>query len=362
MKRVTFFIILCFTISLCGEATLAQQTRAAQGQSEQAKPRSPSGAKPVAQQSRSDVVKQAQTKERLSARVIDILRSTAEEARGWNDAAAAANVQAQVAELTWEVDADAARGILVRAWETTSRVEEAKKERSRFRNYPVKTGARQEVMIVAGKRAPDLAKKWLEQMAQEAEAGQDGSERGAFDDRTARSTVLLQMAMGAVADNPKAAAQLTIESLQDGVSFGFQDVLIGLQAKDAELAQSVFRAALARLRTRGLGVVSTYGRFDDLMALEALTDAVKLMNKNSSAPVNDERAPSAAKFSGFTLPDFTYGTSGFGLRAAVEAFDASEFESVLGVLSKISRPEMRGVAVITLCRKHLRPNAKARVA
>ncbi len=105
---------------------------------------------------------------------------------------------------------------------------------------------------MARHRAPELAKKWLEQMAQDAESDQNKQERGAFDDRTARSTVLLQMALQTVAENPEAAAGMATDSLVDGISFGFQEVLLRIQEKDFDLAQKVFRAGMARLQTAGM--------------------------------------------------------------------------------------------------------------
>jgi hypothetical protein len=53
--------------------------------------------------------------------------------------------------------------------------------------------------------------------------------RGLFDDRSERSAVLLQMAMGVVKDDPRAAAHMATESLRDGISFGLQSVLVALQ-------------------------------------------------------------------------------------------------------------------------------------
>ena len=53
-------------------------------------------------------------------------------------------------------------------------------------------------------------------------------------------------------ENPEAAAALAMESLQDGISFGFQQVLIRIQEKNVQLSQRVFRAALSRLKTAGM--------------------------------------------------------------------------------------------------------------
>jgi hypothetical protein len=232
-----FLAVLCLGIpGGPGSAALGQEAR---------KPEPRPNSTPEASADTQDVNQQA------SIRAIDVLRSVAEDARQWKDLSVAASVQAQVADLTWDADAGVARGYLLRAWETAAGVEELKQERSRFRNYSVRVDARREVILVARKRDPELAQKWLEQMSSEEEANQGKQDHGVFDDRTSRSAVLLQMAISSVADNPKAAASLATESLQDGVSFGFQNVLVALQEKDFELAQGVFRAALARLRARG---------------------------------------------------------------------------------------------------------------
>ncbi len=580
---------------------------------------------------------QKHTRELQLARILALLRETAESARGWTDAAAGSKAQTQIADLVWDLDAVTARDYLVRGWETAGKVEDRKQEHSRYRNESLKTEARREVMLVARKRAPELAERWLKEMAQE-ESERSGPNRGVFDDRTPRSTILLQMALQTVADNPGTAAALMIESLADGVSFGFQEVLIRLQEKDFELAQRVFRSALARLRTAGMidpdellilyaylyspgrvraantsddrgtfelavgrntpliiaaaelnpalaseflllassllisaplpgatanpaltaraelsaigaimvrlaekhpeaaaalqaraqqitadagfsnaprpaqpdrpvptpgesnkdynarrvdaleeiaqnersplrrdiafanaalattvetyqrgwelagrvddltlrdnlrnwltyraalhslngdnldrayeltskntdpsqraailvvgaqkllkqkdkargsqwlldartslkkadaddssvhvafGLVSAYAKVDNLMAFDALSEAVRLMSKHNLSPRDEDRAPLARKFAGLTMPpDFTYGTEGFSLRAAINAFEPTEFEDVLAEIRKIASPELRGQASILLCRKYLSATNPARV-
>ena len=193
---------------------------------------------------------QKRVREQQVTRILSVLSATADNAKHWTDAAAASKVQAQISDVIWDADSEIARGYLIRAWDTTARVEISKRERSPFRNQSPRTDARREVILVARKRAPDLSKKWLQQMAQESE--QDKHDRGTFDDRTARSTLLLQMALQIVSEDPEAAASLATDSLQDGISFGFQQVLIRIQEKNFELSQRVFRAALTRLRTAGM--------------------------------------------------------------------------------------------------------------
>ncbi len=195
---------------------------------------------------------QKQAQQQQIERIMVVLRMTGANAKDWKNPIAASRVQAQVADLLWDSDADTARRLLIDAWDTSGHVENPKQERSRFRNQSIKTDARREVILMARHRAPELAKKWLEQMAQDAESDQNKQERGAFDDRTARSTVLLQMALQTVAENPEAAAGMATDSLVDGISFGFQEVLLRIQEKDFDLAQKVFRAGMARLQTAGM--------------------------------------------------------------------------------------------------------------
>jgi hypothetical protein len=196
---------------------------------------------------------QKQQKQQQVLRILAVLRATGDGAKDWNDVAAASKTQAQIADLMWDFDAEAGRYYLIKAWETARRIDYPKQqERSAFRNTSSRTDAAREAMLVARKRAPDLAKKWLDQMVHDVDSDRANDQRGTFDDRTTRSAVLLQMAMQIVGENPEAAADLAMESLSDGVSFGFQEILLKIQEKDFGLAQRVFRAALARLRTAGM--------------------------------------------------------------------------------------------------------------
>jgi hypothetical protein len=235
--------LLSFCLAPVASLCAAQEgKREASGQATKPKSKTPAS-KPEADASSEEA-------SRLTTRIADVLRSTAEGAKKWKDERAAAHVQAEVADLIWELDAASARTLLISAWDKAASASEEKRERSAYRNESTQTQIRREIMMVARKRAPDLAKRWLEQMAEEA--SQNKQPRGAFDDRSARSTVLLDMAMAVAAQDAKAAADLATETLQDGISFGLQNVLLAIQQQDFELAQAVFRRALQRLKTAGL--------------------------------------------------------------------------------------------------------------
>lgn len=191
-------------------------------------------------------------RQEVLVRIVGVLRSTAESSKDWKDRIAASKVQALVADLTWPFDSITARAYLIQAWETTGNIEAEQEKPQGPRTVTAKTNARQEVIMIARKREPELAKQWLERLAKEAEDGRGKLPRGAFDDRSERATVLLQMAMNTVESDPATAAGLATESLRDGISFGLQNVLLALQEKSFDLSKSVFLTALARLRTIGM--------------------------------------------------------------------------------------------------------------
>lgn len=188
----------------------------------------------------------------VNSRVLNVLRETADDAKSWDDAKTSAQVQARIADIVWDVDPNSAETYLTKAWEKSKDVKEGGEKPSEYRNSSARVEASREVLLVARKRSPELAEKWLAELTDSAEEDFKKRNNGMFDDRTARSAVLLQMAMQTAAANPEAAASFATESLRDGISFGLQTVLLAIQEKNPELAQNVVRAALQRLQTAGI--------------------------------------------------------------------------------------------------------------
>lgn len=254
MRLIVSAIAVCVACSFSGTQLRAQDGLKPQTQAGAQKKSPGDGVKPrTAAQPATDAPAK-ETVPVFNQRALDLLRQTADETKKWTDLTIAAKTEAQIADLLWDADPIAARAYLTEAWSTTERIEEPSQARSRFRNYPKRAAARSEVLLVARKRASDLAEKWLLQMTAEAEEAGTGSPqaRGLFDDRSSRSNVLLQMAMQSVKSHPEAASSLAAESLRDGISFGLQQVLVALQEQDADLAKKTFSLALMRLRTVGM--------------------------------------------------------------------------------------------------------------
>ena len=103
------------------------------------------------------------------------------------------------------------------------------------------------------------------------------------------------------------------------------------------------------------GIVSTFAKVDRVVAFDVLSEAVRQMGKTTVSTTDDDRVPLLKRFSGFDpLPDFTFGSEGFSLRAAISAFGPEQFEDVLGVVNQITPAELHGLAIIELSRKYLK--------
>ena len=198
------------------------------------------------------IKKDTTVEDAFNLRIIQVLEQTADEAKGWDDIKVSSQTQAQIADLIWDFDPISAENYLIRAWEKAKQAKESDNKPSKFRNYSNRVEVSREVLLVARRREPTLAEKWLKELSDLAEEDFASRNNGLFDDRTARSAVLLQMAMQAAETDVQAAASLAAESLKDGISFGFQSVLIKIQEKNPDLAQQVFRSALQRINTVGI--------------------------------------------------------------------------------------------------------------
>lgn len=186
---------------------------------------------------------------RLRAR--DILISTADEALKWDNKQASVHVLSQTADLLWAEYPERSRAWLMQAWEMINAVndEDANDAARQFRSSSPKSRARLAVLTVAQKHDQRLANRLLDQLSNEKEHSQYDSRRAVFNDRTARSEQLLDMALTFLESDPAASAKLAEQSLSDGISFQLQGLLLALRECDQAAANHVFDLALNRLAT-----------------------------------------------------------------------------------------------------------------
>lgn len=178
---------------------------------------------------------------------ISMITKTAEEATFWEDKKKAVEALADAADLLWEENANQSAKWLTKAWNMIDQVSESPKDEKMrgFFNRSDKSDLQATVLKVAQKRDAQLAEKFLNQLSEKEP--DEKKDKGAFDDKSARSEQLLQLAQQAVETNPNMAFSLAERSLADGISFSLQNVLTELRKKDANLANRLFDAALARL-------------------------------------------------------------------------------------------------------------------
>jgi hypothetical protein len=181
------------------------------------------------------------------AKAIELIRDTATEATLWDDKRMAIVVLSNAADLLWDDSPAQSAKWLTKAWDLAEQTSDSPRDDrlKEFFSHSVKGELRTVVLGVARKHDAHLAESFLTHLA-EQKCLDEKKERGAFDDRTARSEQLLSLALQAMDSNPALAADLAARSLADGLSYNLQNVLTGLRSKDQQIANRLFDLALAR--------------------------------------------------------------------------------------------------------------------
>ncbi|HEY9405357.1 MAG TPA: hypothetical protein VIQ24_22090 [Pyrinomonadaceae bacterium] len=223
-------------IAAAAAPLVAQKTDAGGGQQRAAKKISTAAA-PLAEQ--------------FGERARQMISNTADESLKWDDRITAVRVMSRAADLLWVDDPERARRWLRRAWEVTGGVSvaDAGGGMNRLRGQSPRSTLYTTVLLVAQRHDPELANQFIGKLADEKEKSAEESRRGVFDDRTARSEQLLNLALAVADENPTLAANIAEQSLVDGISFQLQLVLLILHRRDPKAANRLFDAALDHLST-----------------------------------------------------------------------------------------------------------------
>lgn len=191
-------------------------------------------------------VEELQERDLKRAKAVSLVEQTASEAVLWDDRQTAVLVLTEAADLLW-VQTPKAKVWLEKAWGLIEKIDEREnaQEMRQIWRGSLRSSLRTRVLNVALKRDAQLSDRFLKLLAESQSP--DQSERGAFDDRTARSEQLLRLAMEAISVNPELAVSLAERSLHDGISFNFQTVLLRLLQTDVNSANRLFDSAMGRL-------------------------------------------------------------------------------------------------------------------
>ena len=184
--------------------------------------------------------------QRQRAQAISMIEQIANEALLWDDKRSAVDGLANAADMLWDANPNRAAKWLSRAWELIDQIGEGEQNPAykEFRRESDKAQYQSLVLRVAHSHDAKLADKFVAQLSDKTV--EEKKDRGAFDDRTARSEQLLRLARQAVDSNPQLAFTLAQRSLSDGVSFSLQDLLTSLRKKDGDLSNRLFDLALTR--------------------------------------------------------------------------------------------------------------------
>src|SRR5215204_6209014 len=170
------------------------------------------------------------------ARAIALIEQLGTEAELWDDKKSAVEALATAADFLWDRNPSRASRWLAKAWDFVDQVTESEQNPvlKEFVRQSDKAQLKSVVLAVAHKRDRKLADKFVAQIAEQQP--QQKKDRGAFDDRTARSEQLLWLAQQALDSNPQLAFDLAQRSLTDGLSFTLQNIMTRLRKKDVALS------------------------------------------------------------------------------------------------------------------------------
>ncbi len=200
----------------------------------------------LAQQHSASTNEKDRLRQQQQARAISLIEQVGAEAELWENKPSAVQAFSAAADLLWDRNPSRANKWLRKAWDLVDQVSESEPNPTlkEFSRQSEKAQLKSVVLRVASNHDQKLADKFVEQIAeQQPEQRQD---RGAFDDRTARSEQLLWLAQQALQTNPQLAFNLAQRSLTDGLSFTLQNVMTGLRKKEVQLSNQLFDLALAR--------------------------------------------------------------------------------------------------------------------
>src|SRR6476469_4243676 len=133
-------------------------------------------------------------RQRQQARAIALIEQTGSEAELWDDKRSAVEALANAADLLWDRNPTRAAKWLTKAWDLVDQVSESEPNPvlKDFTRQSDKAQLKSIVLRVAHNHDPKLADKFVQLIAEEQP--EQKKDRGAFDDRTARSEQLLWLA------------------------------------------------------------------------------------------------------------------------------------------------------------------------
>ena len=236
---------------------------------------------------------------------ISLLNSLAIEARSYRDESLRARVQSRVADVLWDEDQEAARGLFRRAWEAAEAVElqgqapttSGSSFPGRMSNRPSarpRTNLRAEILRLAARRDRALGEEFLAKMTT---AGKDQSER-ASRDSTNNSAPLSQAEIAErlrlaqeflESDNVERAIQFADPALSQ-VSMSAISFLVSLRDKNAAIADQRFANLLGRAAADNTTDANTVS----LLTTYVFTPSTYLTVSDSGIPSSLSYPPHAA--------------------------------------------------------------------
>lgn len=226
------------------------------------------------------------------ATAMSTLQSLAVEARSYNDEPLRARVQAQIADVLWSYDKDAARTLFRRAWDVAEVLDQAsssgapgQRPNNPARSQP-RSNLRREVLKLASRRDLALGEEFLAKLTPRDDVGPKTTRELSATERTER----LILASELLENNNAARALQFADPALTRISARTIEFLVSLREKDALTADRRFASLLTIAGADPASDANTVS----LLTSYAFTPSIYLVVSRSGIPSSNSYQPRPA--------------------------------------------------------------------
>ena len=228
------------------------------------------------------------------ATAISILQALAVEARSYGDEPLRARVQAQIADVIWSHDKDAARSLFRRAWDIAEVLDQAavtpnqpgRRPNNGGRTQP-RSNLRREILQLASRRDHALGEEFLAKLTPK----DDGSTKSTARDLSlTERTERLRLAIELLATNNLERALQFADPALTRIDSRAVEFLVSLRQKDVQAADRRFASLLTIAGADPASDANTVS----LLTSYAFTPSIYLVVSRSGIPSSNSYSPRAA--------------------------------------------------------------------
>ena len=230
---------------------------------------------------------------RIQRDAVRRLSKIVDEAKQIGDPAARVRVMARLADAIWKRDEARARDLFQRSYDDCDLIPLPSVSASPASDLSpqLTCGAvRSEIIRIVTARDPELAHRLVADIAQDNNCSFGPRDRNTYE--SARAILLTQTALALLPKDPDTVASLGRQSLRDGIVYSFSELLTKLKESNAQLADDLTSAAIARIKSLDVNPLE----INTLAGYLLVNDSSPSSEKRPAENRSDEKAAIAASF------------------------------------------------------------------